>query len=234
MLSEWRLGNNGVWIFHRGEQPLLLAPLWADLCLSKLNLGWHGICIWVSTGVWECGNSLPPQSQSLCLSISMGYLMHLIPVELVVLLLQITLSLLARVVFTSRLKKQRNYVQKLSLILNVNMYLIYSPHSSTSLALIFIYLCVSAWLHFFFSSPTLSLSIFLWLWRFSGAPHVIQSVDSVCLHASQLLSCDWNIRQGGPGPRDAPGLTRLSVPSFIIPGAWLPHTSGMLCSTNVY
>ena len=74
MLSEWHLGNNGVWIFHRREQPRLFAPLWADLCLSKLNLGWHGICIWVSTGVWECGNSLPPQS----LSLSVGYLMQLI------------------------------------------------------------------------------------------------------------------------------------------------------------
>lgn len=55
-----------------------------------------------------------------------------------------------------------------------------------------------------FLSPPLSLYPFPW---FSGAPHVIQSVDSVCLHASQLLSCDWNIRQGGRGPWDAPALT---------------------------
>lgn len=83
------------------------------------------------------------------------------------------------------------------------MYLIYManlPHLLV-FALILIYPSLT------FLSLTFYLSILLYLSWFSGAPHVIQSVDSVCLHASQLLSCDWNIRQGGRDPRDAPGLT---------------------------
>lgn len=94
--------------------------------------------------------------------------------------------------------------QKNVLMCFKHKYILYLIYSDTFLL----------WFHLLRCPPnTFLLSYFPPRLSFSGCSDSLgllmlsSQLISVCLHASQLLNCDWNISQGGRGPWDAPRLT---------------------------